>query len=69
MSFIKERLSAIQQRCAQALKAFEQKDYRLALKALSGFEVDISLVRRTLRGYLREQQKQRKKNKSAAKED
>ncbi|PYP84645.1 MAG: hypothetical protein DMG65_22185 [Candidatus Angelobacter sp. Gp1-AA117] len=55
MSFVKERLSTIQQRCAQALKAFEQSDYRLALKALSGFEVDISLVRTTLRDYLKEQ--------------
>jgi len=60
MSFVIERLSTMQQRCKQALEAFKQRDYRPALKALSGFEVDISLVRTALRDYLRQQQKQKR---------
>ncbi|PYP90816.1 MAG: hypothetical protein DMG65_09920 [Candidatus Angelobacter sp. Gp1-AA117] len=50
----------MQQRCKQALKAFGQGNYRLSLKALRGFEVDISLVRTALRDNLRQQQKRKR---------
>jgi hypothetical protein len=63
MNYVKERLSWMQQRCKQTLKAFGHSDYRLALKALSGFEVNVSLVRTVLRDYFRQQQKQKRRHK------
>jgi hypothetical protein len=45
-------LAEIQQRCAQASKALDQRDYRLTLSALSGLERPLVYVRSKIRELL-----------------